>query len=95
MRIRLKEKVQFAGRVYDRGEEVIIPDGIKGPHRAVRRSHDKIDYSTNPAIDANRDLGKLVDEPLYDVIPDKLPDTDTPPAPPLENTHVEERDKRS
>jgi hypothetical protein len=68
MRIRVKEKVQFAGKIYEPGEEIILPDGIKGPHRAVRKTLDRIDYSTDPPIDANRQIGELEDVPLYDVV---------------------------
>ncbi len=67
-RIRLHETMFIGGRLYDRGEIVTLPDGAKGPHRAVRISHDKIDYSTDPAIDANREIGKLEDVPLFDVV---------------------------
>ncbi len=68
MRIRLKEKCHFAGKVYQAGEELILPDGIKGPHRPVRKTPDRIDYATDPPIDANRDISTFVDEPLYDVV---------------------------
>jgi hypothetical protein len=68
MRIRLKETCEFAGRIYQRGEELILPDGMKGPMRAQRKLQDRIDYSTNPPIDANRQLGELEDVPLYDVV---------------------------
>jgi hypothetical protein len=71
MRIRMKEKCFFAGKIYETGDEVILPEGMKGPHRAVRKTVDKIDYSTDPAIDANRAIGDMVDVPLYDVIPDQ------------------------
>lgn len=77
MRIRLKERCQFLGRLYEPGEELILPDGVRGPHRVVRKSHDRIDYSTDPPIDANRMIGEVVDEPLFDVVeePDGKPDT--------------------
>ena len=26
--------MQFAGKIYEPGEELIIPDGMRGPHRA-------------------------------------------------------------
>jgi hypothetical protein len=70
MRIRVKERCHFAGKIYEAGDEVILPEGMKGPHRAVRKSMDRIDYSTDPAIDANRAIGDMVDVPLYDVVPD-------------------------
>jgi|HubBroStandDraft_4_1064222.scaffolds.fasta_scaffold640171_2 hypothetical protein len=70
MRIRLKEACQFGGRLCAAGEIVTLPDGVKGPHRAVRKTHDRIDYSTNPPIDANRLLGDVIDVPLYDEVSD-------------------------
>jgi hypothetical protein len=71
MRIRLKERCQFLGRIYERGEEVILPDGVRGPHRTVQKSMDKIDYGTNPPIDANRIIGDVVDVPLYEEVADQ------------------------
>jgi hypothetical protein len=73
MRIRLKERCHFLGRIYEPGEEVILPDGTKGPHRPRRKSQDKIDYSTNPPIDANRIIGEFEDVPLYDVVEEEPP----------------------
>jgi hypothetical protein len=70
-RIRLREVCQFGGRLCAAGEVVLLPDGIKGPHRATRKSQDRIDYRTNPPIDANRILGEIEDVPLYDVLPDE------------------------
>jgi len=80
MRIRIKEKVYFAGRIYEPGEEVILPDGVRGPHRAVARGEDRVDYGTNPPIDANRRLGDIVDVPLYDVISGPAAKPDRPMA---------------
>jgi hypothetical protein len=69
IRIRLKETCQFGGRLCAAGEVVLLPDGVKGPHRATRKSQDRIDYRTSPPIDANRILGEIEDVPLYDVLP--------------------------
>jgi hypothetical protein len=68
--IRLKERCFLLGRRYMAGETVRLPEGMMGPHRAVRKSQDRIDYSIDPAIDANRIPGEMVDEPLYEVIPE-------------------------
>jgi hypothetical protein len=69
MRIRLKETCQFGGRLCEAGEIVALPDGVKGPHRATRKSQDRIDYGTKPPLYANRILGEIEDVPLYDVLP--------------------------
>ena len=71
LRIRLKERCFVHGRVHDVGEIVMLPEGMAGPHRTVHRSVDRIDYRTNPAVDANRLLGETIDVPLYDVMPDE------------------------
>jgi hypothetical protein len=68
--IHLKECCYIAGRMHMAGETVRLPDGVLGPHRAVRKSADRIDYSIDPAIDANRIPGEMVDEPMYEVIPE-------------------------
>jgi hypothetical protein len=71
MRIRLKEACQFGGRLCAAGEVVTLAEGVRGPHRAVRKTHDRIDYGTSPPIDANRILGDVVDLPLYDEVHDE------------------------
>jgi hypothetical protein len=68
MRIRLRAPCQIAGHVHAAGEIVILPDGVRGPHTTARKSHDRIDYSIDPAIDANRMLGEMEDVPLYDEV---------------------------
>jgi len=59
------------GRMHEPGEIVILPDGTRGPHRPVRLTPDQIDYSIDPAIDANRIPGKMEDVPLYDEVDEK------------------------
>ena len=71
MRIRLKERMFFMGRMHQPGEIIDLPDGMKGPHKSERVSHDRIDYNIDPAIDANRMPGELKDVPLFDVLPDE------------------------
>jgi hypothetical protein len=71
MRIRLKEACQFGGRLCAAGDVVTLAEGVRGPHRAVRKTQDRIDYGTSPPIDANRILGDVVDVPLYDEVPDE------------------------
>jgi hypothetical protein len=71
MRIRLHEPTIINGHRHARGDIVEIPDGSKGPHRAMRKSADKIDYSTDPPIDANHVTGEFEDVPLYDIIPNE------------------------
>jgi hypothetical protein len=71
--IRLKERCFIFGHLHERGATVPLPAGMLGPHRATRVSADRIDYSIDPAIDANRIPGDMVDVPLYDVIEEPLP----------------------
>ena len=68
MRIRIQEKTEILGKWYNPGDIVEVPDGFVGPHRANRITHDRIDYSIDPAIDANRIPGKLEDVPLFDEV---------------------------
>lgn len=41
---------------------------MKGPHRAVRETQDRIDYETGNGIDANHVPGKIKDVPLFDAV---------------------------
>ena len=68
MRIRLKERCFFLGSLYEAGQEVILPEGMKGPMRSVRKSADIVDVTTDPPIDANHKPGQFEDVPLYDVV---------------------------
>lgn len=68
MRIRLKERCFFLGSLYEAGQEIILPEGMKGPMRSVRKSADIVDVTTDPPIDANHKPGQFEDVPLYDVI---------------------------
>lgn len=70
-RIRLRARCLIDGAIHERGEIVILPAGVRGPHRAERRTADQIDYGDDPPIDANRQLGEIVDVPLYDELPDE------------------------
>jgi hypothetical protein len=65
---RLKTKALIDGAVRDPGYVFTLPDGVRGPHRAVAASHDRIDYDIANGIDANRILPTTMDEPLYDVL---------------------------
>lgn len=67
-RMRLHEAAFINNHHYQRGDIIELPDGVKGPHRAMRVNQDKIDYGTNPPIDANREVGALEDRPLYDLV---------------------------
>jgi hypothetical protein len=82
MRIRLKTQFFMDGHLYQPGEIVTLPDGVKGPHRMRVSSndrtdpsqpppHDRIDYGTDPAVDANRLLPGVEEEPLFDVVTDE------------------------
>ncbi len=68
MKIRLTEPCFFNNHLHQAGDVIDLPEGVRGPHRAVRKSHDRIDYSEDPPIDANRALGQLDDVPLYEIV---------------------------
>lgn len=70
MRIRIKERCYFNRRLLHTGDEVELPDGVKGPYRVVRKSEDKVDYSSGEPI---RVLGEVEEVPLFDVLPDVPP----------------------
>jgi hypothetical protein len=78
MRIRLKAPFFFQNHLYQPGEIVELPEGVEGPHRSKTVSHDKIDYGTNPSIDANRILGDIALEPLFDVVEEEGESKDKP-----------------
>lgn len=71
MRIRLKATAFIDGHIRHPGDIVTLPAGVKGPVRIVQKSHDRIDYGTNPPVDANRILGQVEEVPLYDELPDE------------------------
>lgn len=71
MQIRLKERCFIGGRIREVGEIVTLAEGERGPTRAIRKNTDKIDYGTDPPIDANRRLGEVFDVPLFEVVSDK------------------------
>ncbi len=68
MKIRLTEPCFFNNHMHQAGEVIDLPDGMRGPHRAERRSHDRIDYQDDPPIDANRMLGRIEDVPLFESV---------------------------
>lgn len=72
-RIRLLTACHIGGKICEAGEIVMLADGDRGPHKAVHRSHDRIDYGTNPPVDANRILGDIIDVPLFEEIEEEEP----------------------
>lgn len=68
MRIRLKAPCFFQNHLYQPGEIIDLPEGMEGPHKSRAVSHDQIDYGTDPSIDANRILGTVELEPLFEVV---------------------------
>jgi hypothetical protein len=68
MRIRLTAPCVIDGHLHEAGETVTLAEGVRGPHRAVRKSHERIDYGVDPPIDANRLVGEVEDVPLYQVV---------------------------
>lgn len=71
MRIRLKAPFFFQGHLHQPGDIVDLPDGVRGPHKTAQRTLDRIDYDPANGLDANRILGDVLDEPLFDVIEEK------------------------
>jgi hypothetical protein len=71
MKVRLHEAIHYQGRVHERGEIIEVPDDWKIPLRAQRKSHDRIDYSTDPPIDANHTVGEFEDVPLAEAVDDE------------------------
>lgn len=67
-KIKLTAECIINGRREMPGAIVEIGDKDRGPHRAHRRQPDRIDYGTDPAIDANRNLGEIVDVPLFEEV---------------------------
>lgn len=81
MRIRLKAPCFFNNHLYQAGEIIDLPEGMEGPHKSKTVTHDQIDYGTDPSIDANRILGKVDLEPLFDVVEDEpRPEGESKPA---------------
>lgn len=76
-KVRLLEAYFHNGHLHKAGETVDLADGEKGPHRAVRKSADRVDYGTSPPIDANRILGEFEDIPLYQEVRDMTVATQT------------------
>lgn len=62
-RCRLLARAQIAGSLREPFEEFTLPDGVRGPHRTIMRTHEKIDLDN----DAKRVLPDHEDEPLYEV----------------------------
>lgn len=70
MKIRLHEKTFIHGRIHEPGEIVEVAHKEDGPHRAMRRMHDTIDYEPGNGLDANHVPGAHVDKPLFDMVED-------------------------
>lgn len=68
MRIRLKAPFYFRGHLHQPGDVVDLPEGAAGPHRAVQVSVDRISYDPANGLDANRILGEIREEPLFDIV---------------------------
>lgn len=67
-RIRLKVPCFFNNHRHDQGDVIELPKDVAGPHKSRAVSQDKIDYGTDPSIDANRILGEVALDPQFDVI---------------------------
>lgn len=63
-RCRLTAPAQMDGALREPGYEFTLEGDALGPHTTRRVSHDTIDVLQ----DSNRILGKLVNEPLYEVV---------------------------
>jgi hypothetical protein len=67
-RVRLHGPCFFNNHLHGPGDVIELPKGVEGPHKSRAVSQDKIDYGTDPSIDANRILGEVALDPLFDVI---------------------------
>jgi hypothetical protein len=65
-RVRLTAPALVHGALRDTGYEFFLPEGEKGPMRAVRKGHERIDMEN----DTKRIDAEVVDEPLYEVVKD-------------------------
>lgn len=83
MRIRLKAPCFFNNHLYQPGDIIDLPEGVEGPHKSRAVSMDRIDYDPKNSLDANRILGDVALEPLFDVVEDE-PKTEAEPVALLE-----------
>lgn len=67
-RVRLHTRAFIDNHLHEGGDVAQLAPGVEGPHKSRTVSHDKIDYGTNPPVDANRLLGEVALDPLFDVI---------------------------
>ena len=67
-RVRLHTRSFLDNHLHEPGDVVELAPGVEGPHKSRTVSHDRIDYGTNPPVDANRILGEIALDPLFDVI---------------------------
>lgn len=72
-RVRLLDRCHVGGSIHERGDEVVLLAGVRGPHRAVQKTPHKIDYDPKNGIDANHTVGEFDDVPLYEVIEEIAP----------------------
>lgn len=73
MKVRLLAPIHHQGRLHEAGEIIDVPDDWKIPKRARRKSPDKIDYTTDPAIDAQHLPGEFEDVPLAEEVKPEMP----------------------
>lgn len=71
----LKTRAQMDGAIRDPGYVFVLPNGIRGPHRATRASHEQINNASGLYERYDADRGQ--DEPLYDVL-EEIPDVGEP-----------------
>jgi hypothetical protein len=71
MRIRLNAPFFYNNHRYDIGDIVDLAEGIEGPHGSRQVTLDRISYDTTDGLDANRLLGKVEREPLFEVVEEK------------------------
>lgn len=73
-RCRLTARAEIDGAIRDPGYVFVLPDGERGPHRAVRAVHPAIHASHVAGHD--HDPSEGADEPLFVELPDDEPAAD-------------------
>ena len=78
MRIRLLTPCFINGTRHNAGDIVVLPDGVRGPHRAIHKTEDRVDY--DPANETDRLLAEVEDVPLYEEVTNE-PEPNEPQKP--------------
>jgi hypothetical protein len=63
VKIRLTAPIHYQGHIYEVGEVIELPAGVRGPHRTRTLAHAKDNRE-----DGNMILPEVLDEPLYEPV---------------------------